>query len=295
VSSFLIHLLTIAGIYALMALGLNLQAGYAGLVNFGFIAFVGLGAYAAGIVSNAGLPIAVGLAAALLTSSLLAVAMARLGRNLSSDYWGIATLALAEILRAVALNENWLTGGAQGIGGIETLFPGFAPARADWAFLALVGGCVAAGLFLSRRLASGRFGRALKVMREEPALATCFGYELIGLKTQASIAAAIPAALAGALLTYYTSFVGPDAFLSSDTFLIWTMVMIGGLGNGVGVICGALVVQVVYSSVPFLKDALGIGSDLAGAVRLGIVGALLLACLIWRPRGLLPERLGVTQ
>lgn len=301
-SSFVIHLLTIVCIYSMIGLGLNLQAGYAGLVNFGFVAFVGLGAYSAGIVSTLGLPIGVGIllgfVAAMVSASLLAVVIARLGRNLSADYWGIATLAVAEILRTEALNENWLTGGAQGIAGIPgiaALFPRLRGMPADLVFLGFALVCALVCLAASRRLARSRFGRALKVMREEPALASCFGYELIALKTQASIAAAIPASLAGALLTYYTSFVGPDALLSSETFLIWTMVMIGGLGNGVGVVCGAFAVQLVYSSVLFMKDALGIGSDMAGAVRLGTVGLLLLICLIWRPRGLLPERVGVVQ
>ncbi|MDE1181898.1 branched-chain amino acid ABC transporter permease [Paraburkholderia sp.] len=294
-SSFVIHLVTIAGIYALMGLGLNLQAGYAGLVNFGFVAYVGVGAYAAAIAANAGLPVMLGVVLAIVCASLLGFVMARLGRNLASDYWGIATLALAEILRTVALNEGWLTGGAQGIGGIGALFPHLDGIASDLAFLGVVAVAVALCYVASRRLADGRFGRALKLMREQPLLATCFGYELIALKTQASIAAAVPAALAGALLTYYISFVGPDSMLSSETFLIWTIVMIGGIGNGLGVICGALVVQIVYSSVPFLKDALGIGSDMAGAVRLGAVGLLLLACLIWRPHGLLPERIGGAQ
>lgn len=293
--SFFVHLLTIAGIYAMMGLGLNIQAGYAGLVNFGFVAFVGLGAYSAGIAANAGLPIIVGILSAVASASILAVVMARLGRNLSADYWGIATLALAEILRTVALNETELTGGAQGIGGIQGLFSSMTNRHSDAAFFGVTVLCLGLCLFGSHRLANGRFGRALKVMREQPSLATCFGYDLIALKTQASVTAAIPAAIAGALLTYYTSFVGPDAMLASETFLIWTLVMIGGLGNGVGVLCGAIVVQIVYSSVPFLKDALGIGSDLAGAMRLGIVGVLLLACLLWRPRGLLPERLGVVR
>ncbi|PLZ00131.1 branched-chain amino acid ABC transporter permease [Burkholderia sp. WAC0059] len=294
-SSFLVHLLTVAALYAMMGLGLNFQAGYAGLVNFGFVAFVGLGAYAAGIASNAGLPLATGLVAAVAAASALAAAMVRLGRNLSSDYWGIATLALAEILRTVALNENELTGGAQGLGGIRGLFRGWSAVRADDGLLVVVLVCLALCVLASNRLIGGRFGRALKVMREQPALATCFGYDLIRLKTQASVAAAIPASLAGALLTYYISFVGPDVLLASQTFLIWTIVMIGGLGNAFGVLCGALVVQGVYSSEPFLKDALGIGSDLAGAMRLGLTGVLLLACLLWRPRGLLPERVGVSR
>jgi branched-chain amino acid transport system permease protein len=68
------------------------------------------------------------------------------------------------------------------------------------------------------------------------------------------------------------------------------MVMIGGLGNVGGVVIGAILVQSIYAAVPFAKDYLGIGSDVAGAVRLGLIGCLLLACLLWRTEGLLPER-----
>ncbi|WP_062857601.1 branched-chain amino acid ABC transporter permease [Paraburkholderia kururiensis] len=290
-SSFLVHLLTSACLSAMMALGLNLQAGYAGMVNFGFIAFAGLGAYAAGIASQLGWTLPAALALALAAAGVLAIAIARLGRQLSSDYWGIATLAIAEILRTVALNETWLTGGAQGIGGIAPLFGGLAAPWSDLAFLGVAAGCLALVYAAYRRIVRSRFGRALKVMREEPALAVCFGYDPLSLKTRASVAAALPAALAGALLTWYISYVGPDTMLSSETFALWTIVMVGGLGSHAGVLVGAALVQAVYSFAPFLKDWFGVGSDLAGAVRLGLVGLMLLACLMWRPRGLLPERL----
>jgi branched-chain amino acid transport system permease protein len=291
VSSFLIHLLTLVCLYAMMALGLNLQAGYAGMVNFGFIAFAGLGAYAAGIASQLGWPLPAALLLALAAAAVLAIATARLGRQLSSDYWGIATLAIAEILRTVALNESWLTGGAQGIGGIRPLFADLPAPWRDLAFLALAALCLALVYGGYARIIHSRFGRALKVMREETSLAVCFGYDPVSLKMRASVAAAVPAALAGGLLTYYISYVGPDVMVPSETFALWTIVMVGGLGSNLGVLLGGLLVQSVYSFAPFLKDWLGVSSDLAGAVRLGLVGLMLLACLLWRPRGLLPERL----
>jgi branched-chain amino acid transport system permease protein len=291
VSSFVIHLLTIACIYATMALGLNLQAGYAGMVNFGFIAFAGLGAYAAGIAAHAGWSLPSAIALAIVAAALLAVAIALLGRQLSSDYLGIATLAIAEILRTVALNETWLTGGAQGIGGIQPLIRGLTRPWDEVTFLALAALCLLVVYGFYTRVIRSRFGRALKVMREESSLVICFGYDPVSLKTQACIAAAIPAALAGSLLTYYISYVGPDVMISSETFTLWTIVMVGGLGNNLGVVLGALLVQVVYSFAPFLKDWLGVSSDMAGAVRVGLIGLLLLACLLWRPRGLVPERL----
>ncbi len=288
---FAIHVASVAAIYALIALALNLQAGYAGLLNLGHIAFVGVGAYAVGMAHAAGLHPALGVLLGCAVASLLGLLMARLGRNLGADYWGIATLAVAEIVRTIALNEDWLTGGAQGLSGIPGLYGGLARPWDRFAFLATAVLAVVLAALLMRRLAAGRFGRALRLMREEPALATSLGYDLVALKSKASVVSAVIAALGGSLLGFYISYVGPDFMLASETFLIWTMVMIGGLGNAAGVIVGAVLVQVIYAAVPFAKDYLGIGSDVAGAVRLGLIGLLLLACLLWRTQGLVPERL----
>lgn len=287
---FCIHIATVASIYALIAIALNIQAGYAGLLNLGLIAFVGIGAYAVGLAHAAGVNPVLGVALGCVVASLLGFLMSRLGRNLGADYWGIATLAIAEILRTVAINENWLTGGAQGLSGIPGLFSNIARPWDRAAFLAAVIGAVIVAALLSRRLAAGRFGRALRLMREEPALATSLGYDLVSLKSKATMVSAVLASIGGSFLGFYMSYVGPDFMLASETFLIWTMVMIGGLGNVSGVLVGAIIVQAIYSAVPFAKDYLGIGSDVAGAVRLGLIGCLLLACLLWRTEGLLPER-----
>lgn len=290
-SDFLLHIATMASIYAVVAVALNIQAGYAGLLNLGHIAFVGIGAYAVGVGHALGVQPLAAIAAGVATAALLGWFMSRLGRNLGADYWGIATLAVAEIARTVALNEDWLTGGAQGISGVPALYAGLAKPWDRIAFLATVLAVLGAMALASMRLARGRFGRALRLMREEPALATSFGYGLVSLKSRATVASAAAAALGGVLLGYYMSYVGPDYMQASETFLIWTMVMIGGLGNVGGVVLGAFIVQAVYAAVPFAKDWLAIGSDVAGAVRLGLIGCLLLACLLWRKDGLLPEAL----
>lgn len=288
---FFIHAVSVAAIYALVAVSLNIQAGYAGLLNLGHIAFVGVGAYAVGIAHHLqwhpGLGWAMGIAAA----AVLGFFMSRLGRNLGADYWGIATLAVAEIVRTIALNEDWLTGGAQGISGVTPLWSSLDAGSARWAFLATVLLVLALAMGLSSRLGAGRFGRALRLLREEPSLATSMGYDLVALKSKATVASAMLAAVAGAFLGHYISYVGPDFMLASETFLIWTMLMIGGLGHVGGVVLGAFLVQAIYASMPFAKDWLGIGSDVAGAVRLGLIGCLLLACLLWRKDGLVPETL----
>lgn len=288
---YLVSSLTIAGIYALMALGLNLQAGTSGLLNFGHIAFAGLGAYATGIVAQAGGPLWLGAAIGIALAMALGWCIARLGRQLGSDYWGIATLAVAEILRILATNEGWLTGGANGITNIPSLFEGLARPWNGVAFLGAVLLLVASAAWACSRLAGGRFGRALRLMREEPKLAACMGYDLQSLKSRAVMSGAGLTAIAGSLYAQYMSFAGPDYMLAAETFLLWTMVMIGGLGNIAGVLVGVAVVQAAHTLVPFAKDQFQFSSDTAGAMRIGLIGLILLACLLWRSEGLVPERL----
>ncbi|QIL80417.1 branched-chain amino acid ABC transporter permease [Diaphorobacter sp. HDW4A] len=288
---FLISSFTIAGIYALMAFGLNLQAGYAGLLNFGHIAFAGLGAYAAGIGFQLGWSPVASLGLGLCSAMLLGLFMASIGRKLAADYWGIATLAVAEILRTIATNEGWLTGGANGISAIPALFDGLSRPWDAVAFLTLVAVVLALVAWVCTRIGNGRFGRALRLMREEPQLATCMGYNLKSLKTRAIITGAAVTSLGGFLYAHYMSFAGPEYMLASETFLLWTMLMIGGLGNSVGVLVGVVVVQAAYVFVPFIKDWLSLSSDVSGALRLGLIGAILLLCLMWRSEGLVPEKL----
>ena len=290
-SSFILHVATLGCVYALLALALNLQAGFAGLLNFGFVAFAGVGAYSSAIMSSLGYPASVGMLLGAVAAMVVGFAMARLGRNLASDYWAIATLAIAELIRTVALNENWLTGGAQGMSGVPPLFKSPSGAQNDLEFFLLSLAIVSVALFACIRLTRGRFGRAIRLMREEPALATSLGYQLVPLKVKATVTSAAIASVGGSLLAHYMSFVGPDYMLASETFVIWTMVMIGGLGNNLGVVLGAFLVEIIYSAVPFAKDYLNISSDIAGAVRLGTIGVVLLACLLVRPGGLLPEKI----
>ena len=128
-------------------------------------------------------------------------------------------------------------------------------------------------------------------MREEPRLAACMGYDLQSLKARAVMSGAALTALAGSLYAHYMSFAGPDYMLAAETFLLWTMVMIGGLGNIAGVLVGVVVVQAAHTLVPFAKDHFQFSSDTAGAMRIGLIGLILLACLLWRSEGLVPEKI----
>ncbi|MBP6018933.1 MAG: branched-chain amino acid ABC transporter permease [Burkholderiaceae bacterium] len=288
---FLISVITIGGIYGIMALGLNIQAGYGGLLNFGHIAFAGIGAYAVGVTHMQGWPIWLGIPLGMTVAIVLGYAVSRLGRRLAADYWGIATLAVAEILRTMAINEDWLTGGANGIAMIPGLFESIARPWNSVLAMVLVLVIVCLVAFFSSRLGDGRFGRALRLMREQPSMAICLGYNLQSLRARAIMSGAAVTAMAGGLYAHYFSFAAPEFMLAGETFVLWTMVMIGGLGRTTGVILGVILVQAMYAFVPFIKDMLGFDSDMAGALRLGLIGLMLLGCLMWRREGLLPEKL----
>lgn len=291
-SEFALHVATIAALYAMLALSLNLQAGFAGLVNFGQIALFGCGTYGAALAfSNALGPVS-GLLLGLVLVVVVALFFARLGRNLGADYWGIATLSIGEILRTIATNEIALTGGAQGISGIPALFDTGSRLAGHVILFAVVVGALGLTWMVFRRLTQSKFGLALRLLREEPQLAAAFGYDLNGLRRRVMIVASIPAALSGFFFAHYLTFVGPDQLYASETFIIWTMVVVGGLGSHMGAVVGAVVVQCLFALVPFAKDALGLPSEFVAAMRLALIGGGLIGFLLLRPQGLIPERIG---
>lgn len=287
---FSIHVLTIACIFALFSLSLNIQAGYAGLLNFGHIVFVGIGAYAVGIGHTAGFSLLTSVISGCLVASILGWGMTRIGSKLATDYWGIATLAIAEIIRIFALNQINVTGGAEGISSLPSPADALGNQTRSLVFFIFCLICVLLFGWISIRISTSRFGRALRLMRDEPQLANCLGYNIQSLKAKAIMTSSVLASLGGAILACYTRYVSPDYMLSSQTFLIWGMLMIGGIGNVTGVVLGSLLVEFIYAFIPFVQDYIGIDPDLAGSLRLGLIGVLLLAFLMWRTEGIVPEK-----
>lgn len=289
---FLLHVAIMACLYGMLALSLNLQVGFAGLVNFGQIILFGAGTYGAALAFANGFGPVAGLVLGIAFSTVIAVAFSALGRNLGSDYWGIATLAVAEVLRILLTNEVWLTGGAQGIAGIPLIFGDLPRPTGPLLTLGLCVAILAAAWWFCRRLTESRFGLALKLIREEPLLALSLGYDLNAARTATLIVAGAMAALSGFVFAHYVTFVGPDQLVAAETFLVWAMVIIGGSGNHLGAIVGAILMQFLFAFVPFIKDALGAPAEYVAAMRLTLVGGGLLVFLMWRTQGLVPERIG---
>ncbi|MEJ2731115.1 MAG: branched-chain amino acid ABC transporter permease [Deltaproteobacteria bacterium] len=290
--NFIIYLLTMIGIYSLLAMSLNFQVGFTGLINFGQVAFFCIGAYTSSLlVVKAGVPIIVGFLAAMALSGILGYVMSIPTKSLKSDYWAIATLASAEIVRLFALNEDWLTAGPFGVMGIPPILKGLISKDAYPVFyLLFVIACIIIVYILLSMLANSPFGRDLKAIRDEEELCLSLGKDTQKLKLQAMVVAGTVGGLAGALFAFYIQFVSPENFRPIETFLMWAMIIVGGRGNFMGAVAGAAVIQLFNVSTRFLGNYVPLGSDSMAALRMTIIGVLIIVFLLYRPEGLIKEK-----
>ena len=288
---FVLGAAVVASIYGLLAVALNLQAGSTGLLNFGLVGFFGIGAYATGIGSLHGVPWPVSILIGMVLASLAGAAVGRLGRTLGAEYWAIATLALAELLRLVALNADSVTRGPQGITSVKPFFTNLNGNARDVAWLVLGLAVLSVCLLIARRIDRTQYGRVLRLVREREEVAASLGHDVVGAKVRVMALSAPMAALSGSLYTHYLAFIGPSQLEPFATFLVWTMVVVGGLGSFWGVIAGAVLLEFLYDATRFIDDVISIPADNAGGLRILVVGVALLGFLYFRPGGLIPERL----
>ena len=258
-----VRILSFAALYVLLALGLNITVGYAGLLDLGYIAFFAVGAYTYALLSSpqfglhwplwATLPLAA--AAAGLFGLLLGTPLLRL----RGDYLAIVTLGFGEITRIFINNLNApvnITNGPQGVNQIDALRIGgidFSQAL-HWGgvtipaaympcllFLALAG----AVAWASTRLEVSRVGRAWQALREDPLAAAACGIDLRRYKLLAFALGASAGGLAGALFAGFQGFISPESFSLTESIMILCMIVLGGMGHVPGVIAGALILAIL--------------------------------------------------
>ncbi|WP_421849750.1 branched-chain amino acid ABC transporter permease [Oricola sp.] len=292
-TSYLLATFAFAGIYALLALGLNVIWGMAGMINLGLAGFFALGAYASALVTVAlGAPIIVGVAVAIAVAALAGGVLSRLTLTLRGDYLAIVTLGFGEVIRLVAANEIWLTNGADGIPGV----PG--PLRGQLTPLAFNGlSCalilLAAGFVwaLTERLRRSPYGRVLRAIREDETAAAVAGKPVRRYKVQAFALGAGILGLAGACYAHFTSYVAPDIFRPLLTIYIFLALTAGGTGNTAGAVLGAFLVILILEGSRFIEPLLpGLSGAQGAALREIFIGAALILVMRLRPEGLLAER-----
>ncbi|HEU0159086.1 MAG TPA: branched-chain amino acid ABC transporter permease [Hyphomicrobiaceae bacterium] len=283
-----------AGVYALMALGMNVIWGMAGLINLGLVGFFAVGAYVSGLLTlKLGVPIVIGVAAGTVMAALVGVLVALITVNLRGDYLAIVTLGFAESLRIVMSNELWIANGTDGLSGI----PG--PYRAELGphlfnlfYLAIVVGAVIVLFFLVDRLVNSPFGRVLRAIRDDDVIAEVAGKHVAVFKIKAFAFGSAALGLAGALYGHFTSYIAPDLFAPLLTLYVKLSLLTGGLGNSKGAVLGAVLVVFFLESTRFLAPLIpGLSAVQAAAVRELAISVALLVILRFYARGLLPERI----
>ncbi|SDF72177.1 amino acid/amide ABC transporter membrane protein 2, HAAT family [Limimonas halophila] len=292
---YLVYLLTIVGIWGILSLSLNLQYGITGLVNLGHIAFFMLGAYISTIlVMVVGTGYVVGFIGGMLAAAAFGALIALPTAHLQQDYWAISTLAAAEIVRLIFKNETiggTYQGGPYGFSGIpQPLKDSLSSEAFGWFYLGLTAVLVAAALVALMWLLRMPFGRVLKAMREGDEVPLALGKNVGNLRIRAMALGGAVAGLAGALYAHFNAFIDPTYFLPLETFLVWAMVILGGAGNYVGALVGALIVQAIYNSTRFVAGVVPLDADTVGSLRMIVIGVLIILVIHYMPRGLVPER-----
>jgi branched-chain amino acid transport system permease protein len=292
--NYIVAMLTFAGLYALLALGLNVIWGMAGMINLGLVGFYAFGAYVSALLTkHAGWPMTTGLAAAALVTAAAGVGLALITARLRGDYLAIVTLGFSEVVRITASNEIWLTNGTDGISGIPGPWRGLvSPAAFNQIYLVLVGLAVVAVLFVLERLRHSPYGRVLRAIRDDDQVAAVAGKPVFGFKVAAFALSAAILGLAGGFYGHYTSYIAPDAFVPLISIYVVLALTAGGTGNNWGAVLGAVLVIFFMEATRFVTGGLpGLSAAQKAALRELLIGVSLILVLRVRPAGLLPERI----
>ncbi|RZM02323.1 MAG: branched-chain amino acid ABC transporter permease [Variovorax sp.] len=287
--AYLLAILITALVYVLLTLGLNFQYGFTGLINFGYVGFFALGAYASAIcTARLGWPAWSGFALGMVVPFLLAWPLGRVALRLRDDYLAIVTLGFSEIVRLVIINEKALTNGGQGIAGVPKLFGGDGAGLGSdlWLAAALLAACVlVAGVV--RAIVASPYGRLIQAIRDDETALLALGKNPARFKTQVLMLGGGIAGLAGSFYAHYVGYVTPDQFLPIVTFQVWMAMIMGGVGRLRGAVAGAFLLLVVLEGSRAVRDLVpGIPEVAMSSVRLAVIGVALILFIRFRPQGL---------
>ena len=290
------ELLANVGLFVLLALGLNVVVGLAGILDLGYVAFFAVGSYTAAVLTAATspritpeLPWLVALIAVVIITGLVGLFIGAPVIRMRGDYLAIVTLGFGEIIRLLFLSD-WLSGwfgGAQGITKVPgagifglTEVAGTDPRRVFYLVLAFC----ALAIYVSWRLERSRLGRAWMAVREDETVAEAMGINTVNVKLLAFVVGAVLGSFSGAIFSAKVGSVFPNSFLILVSIVILVVVIFGGMGNIVGVIAGSAVLIGVLGG-PKQPGLLAEFSEF----KLLIYGALLVWMMLARPEGLIPS------
>ena len=296
-----VNIATLALIYVMLGLSLNIVVGYAGLLDLGHVAFYAVGAYCYAILAQHGVGFWTTLPIAALLTGTLGLLLGFPVLRLRGDYLAIATLGLGEIIRILLNNLDSLTNGPKGINNIpkpglfnivftrkggagETPFhelvgiPFSTEQRGIFLYLIILGLCLLT-LWVINRLLRMPIGRAWEALREDEIACRSLGVNTTGIKLSAFAIGAAFAGLAGAFYAAFQGSVTPDSFTFWESAIMLAIVVLGGMGSQTGVILAALALTIIPEIAREFSQ-----------YRMIIFGAVMVLMMIWRPQGLIPAQ-----
>jgi ABC-type branched-subunit amino acid transport system ATPase component/ABC-type branched-subunit amino acid transport system permease subunit len=306
VSQYIIGLASTGVIFSIVALALNVRWGWAGEFDIALFAFVAIGAYVysvftlgpntspppSGYILGLRAPFLIGVLAAVVVSGLISAVVGAVAlRKLRDDYFGITTLAFALILALVIGQYTPLFDGYEGLFGMPQPFSTVQPFGPNGGYY--LGICVIAlvlAYLVLQRLSRSPFGRAVRSVREDDTASAAFGRNVYLLKLKAYILGGCVAGLGGALLAGYITAFNPYGWTPQETFLIYAALFVGGTGNAFGAIIGTFFVEVGVQEVTRYVPQIGNNASSSDAIRLVLIGLLIIGVLWLRPQGIFPER-----
>ena len=307
-----VRIANFALLYVLLALGLNIVVGFAGLLDLGYIAFYAVGAYAYALLASPHfglhLPFWVILPIGAAVAALFGVMLGAPTLKLRGDYLAIVTLGFGEIVRIFLNNLSQpvnITRGPQGIAGIDPVRIGSVDFSRDDSVLGvmlsgpmkyyyLLLGLMLLIIVVNVRLQDSRIGRAWEAIREDEIAARAMGIDTTGMKLLAFALGASFGGVAGGMFAAIQGFISPESFVLVESVMVVSMVVLGGMGNIAGVILGAVLLAFVpeilrWTVEPAQRALFGRMLIEPEVIRMLIFGFALVLIMLFRPAGLLPS------
>ena len=284
-----LFVLSIAMVFAVMAIGINIQLGEIGVINLGYAGLFAIAAYTSALLSLAGWPVWAGALAATFLCWLVGALLGLCSIRTSGDYFALVTLGFGLITHQLIVNLGWLTNGSNGITNISPIslfghttknpidLPFLSlPPEANGYFLCLL--ILAGAVLVARRFRNAWVGRMWATVRQDSFGAACFGLNVPMFRLKTIALASAFAGPSGVLFAHLIGFISPDDFTMLQSIEVLAMVILGGMGNIAGVLVGAIILYVAPEKLRFLGD-----------YRLLIYGLMLVVILVYRPKGIIPD------
>jgi branched-chain amino acid transport system permease protein len=296
-----VRITNFAILYVLLALGLNIVVGFAGLLDLGYIAFYAVGAYVYALLASPQfglhLPFWVILPIGAAVAALFGVLLGAPTLKLRGDYLAIVTLGFGEIIRIFLNNLSRpvnITNGPQGIAGIDPFAFGSFRFDSPIKYYYLLLAVALAIIVVNLRLQNSRIGRAWEAIREDETAARAMGIDTRNLKLLAFAMGASFGGIAGGMFSAIQAFISPESFVLVESIMVISMVVLGGMGNVWGVILGALLLSFVpeilrWTVTPVQEALFGRMIIEPEVIRMLLFGLALVLVMLYRPAGLLPS------